>query len=69
MADLVLNETTTERQTAYKKPRPRLLCWLKESNAHGLVYDPCFMPEGEKPDGFGEWIRAPWMDEPDVKAD
>ena len=61
---VVLNETTTKRQTAYKKSRGRLLCWLKESNAHGLVYDPYFIPEGERP-GVGQWMRAPWTDEPE----
>ncbi len=64
-----VNETTTERQTARKKPRGRLLCWLHERDSHGRTYThPCFMPEGEKPDN-GDWIRAPWMDEPDAKAE
>ena len=49
--------------SAYGQPRKRLVCWLLESNAHGLGYETHWLEEGDKPD-IGEWIRAPWMDEP-----
>ena len=49
--------------TAYGQPRKRLQCWLLEHNAHGLSYETHWFEAGDKPDN-GEWIRAPWMDEP-----
>ena len=52
--------------TAYGRPRKRLLAWLMEHNAHGLSYELHFMPEGDAPE-IGEWIRAPWLDEPERK--
>lgn len=58
-----LNETGY-RRTAYDEPRPKLLAWGQESNAHGLMYhNPIWLPEGDKPER-GEWIRMPWLDEP-----
>jgi hypothetical protein len=60
-----INEKTGVRETAYEEPRERLLCWLKESNAHGLVYTPHWFPESEGPE-IGEWIRASWFDEPET---
>ena len=58
-----LNESG-KRETAYGKPRKRLLAWGQESNAHGTMYhNLIFLPEGDKPE-IGEWIRLPWMDEP-----
>jgi len=56
-------------QTAYGKPRPRLRAWLRESNAHGLVYyDLIFLPEDDEPEEpkNGEFIRAHWLDEPNM---
>ena len=52
-----------ELKTAHNQDRPRLLAWLLEHNAHGLSYELFFLPEGDKPDN-GEYIRAPWLDEP-----
>lgn len=66
MSDVITPPKLSEEPgtSAYGRPRERLQCWLKESNAHGLVYhDPIWLPVGDKPE-MGEWIRAPWMDEP-----
>ncbi len=61
-----LNDKTNVRETAYGEPRKRLLCWMNESNAHGLVYTPHWFEEGDKPNvPDEEWIRAAWMDEPE----
>jgi len=54
--------------TAYGKPRKRLLAWLLESNAHGLGYKLHYMEEGDEPE-INEWIRAPWLDEPEARAE
>jgi hypothetical protein len=50
--------------TAYGKERKRLRAWLMEHNAHGLGYELHFLEEGDKPE-HREWIRAPWLDEPE----
>lgn len=57
-----INDSKCTMETAHGKPRDFLQCWLKERNAHGLVYTPHFFPVGEGPE-VGEWIRAPWLDE------
>jgi len=54
---------TTGTKTAYGQDRPKLWCWLRESNKHGLCYhEPYWAPAGELPE-WGEVVRAPWLDE------
>jgi hypothetical protein len=50
--------------TAYGQERKRLRAWLMEHNAHGLSYELHFLEDGDKPE-LNEWIRAPWLDEPE----
>lgn len=50
--------------TAYGKERKRLRAWLLEHNSHGLSYELHFLPDGDEPE-LNEWIRAPWLDEPE----
>ena len=58
------------RLTAYMQPRPRLVAYLVEHNAHGLSYDGLFfLPEGNLPEIAGEYVRAPWLDEPKGEKD
>ena len=43
---------------------PRLLAWIQEHNSHGEYYDnPCWLPEGDSPE-IGNYVRAPWLDQP-----
>ncbi len=60
---MTINRNTGVRETAYGQSRKRLLCWLQEHNSHGLSYEPIFLEEDDEPE-VGEWIRAPWLDEP-----
>jgi hypothetical protein len=56
------------KYSSYGRRRKRLICWLREHDAHGLSYDGPFWFEENDPPPYNaddsQYIRAPWLDEP-----
>ena len=44
-----------------------MICWMRKYTSPGLAFDdPYWLPEDDVPE-IADSIRAPWLDEPEVK--